>query len=376
MPIGGGIPAYIPTTMPQDQGGWYNLYPGKTPATTAAPAVPSATGAKPATYNPAVGGIPQVPDPLAEIQKAIGAYTANLPTLQGVANTTNAANQAALVKQITDLYPQFGANVNQMGMNIGNWAAGNISDSTRRMLSQSMAERGAAGGFGPDAGATNAALMAVLGKTSEGLQSQAINAQNALLSGIPRTSLTDATKLMPSPGDLLKGITEADLLANIYAAAPNPADAYNLAKADALSGLRLGQSRATGPFAGTPGGDSSATQQLLDMLVKRGTGSAGALPKYGIGESPEDVARHQAAQATQGTQLTPAQWDQEFMNFWDQSFGEPAATASSTFNGMPFDPYNYSATGLSAGEMIPMTGGYQYDPYGFSDVSEPDYMNF
>lgn len=358
MPIGGGIPAYIPTTMPQDQGGWYNLYPGKTPATTAAPAVPSATGAKPATYNPAVGGIPQVPDPLAEIQKAIGAYTANLPTLQGVANTTNAANQAALVKQITDLYPQFGANVNQMGMNIGNWAAGNISDSTRRMLSQSMAERGAAGGFGPDAGATNAALMAVLGKTSEGLQSQAINAQNALLSGIPRASLTDATKLMPSPGDLLKGITEADLLANIYAAAPNPADAYNLAKADALSGLRLGQNRATGPFAGTPGGDSSATQQLLDMLVRRGTGRA---------PTPSTTAPTTAN--TGSTQLTPAQWDQEFLNFWDQSFGEPAATTSSTFNGMPFDPYSYSAADLTSGNVSALESDFN-DPF-FNDYAYP-----
>lgn len=226
----------------------------------------------------AAGYIPTIPDPMGEVQKALGLYTANIPGLISGAGQINQANQQQLVQQITDLYPQFKGNVQRMGTDIGDWAAGNISQSTQNALAQAMAERGGAMGMGPNAASTNAALMAVLGKTTEGLQAQSIAAQNALLSGLPKAPLIDPTKLGPSPNELLQTISQGDLLNAYIQAAPNPEEAYRRAKKDAMDALAAGKAAATGPFAGgapTGGGVDDALNKFLNALFTRATGGSG-----------------------------------------------------------------------------------------------------
>ena len=320
----------------------YNVAHGLAPV-IASPSSPASTapgtiaGTPPTTYNPAVGGIPSVPDPLKAVQDAIAAYTSNfnalqelanketaarsamaqqqmeaaikaamagqagsLPAAQAIANQINAANQAAAVKQITDLYPQFTSNTAQLGANIADWAAGNLSQSTTNAIIRAMAERGVAGGFGADSPATNAALMSLIGKTSEALQQQGLTGQNTLISGLPKAPLTSAEGFMLSPNTILSGtlgqmgtpttvaslglnpanifgnLYNAQLQAALYRAAPDPAAAYNLAKANLTEGLTAGGRAGAGPYAGTPttGGTSSPEiLKFLQDLINRTSGS-------------------------------------------------------------------------------------------------------
>lgn len=282
MPIGGGI------SMSQD---FYNqpqeLIPQARnvlglPATTpiGAPASTSPgtiTGTAPSTYNPAVGGIPSVPDPLKAIQEAITGYTTNYNALQALANQQTAANQAAALKQITDLYPQFKGNTAQLGADIADWASGRISGSTVNELTRRMGERGIAGGFGPNAPATNAALMSLLGKTSEGLQQAGLTGQNTLLAGLPRTAPTSVESFGLTPGNIFGNLYNAQLQAALYRAAPDPASAYNLAMSNALKGLGAGGAAGRGPYAGTPTTGSTSSPEILKLLqdlINRGSGTS------------------------------------------------------------------------------------------------------
>lgn len=240
--------------------------PAASPATTAAKIPGAVTPVAPATYNPAVGGIPSVPDPLKSIADAIAAYTKNLPALQALANVQTAANQEAQVKQITDLYPQFKANTAQLGANVADWAAGKLSTSTTNALTRAMMERGVAGGFGPDSGQTNAALMALMGKTSEALQGQGLTGQNTILAGLPKTTPTTVASLGMTPESIFSPLYNAQLQAALYAAAPNPADAYNLAMSNATRGLGMGGAAGRGPYAGVPTTGGTSSPEILKML--------------------------------------------------------------------------------------------------------------
>lgn len=248
------------------------------PVPLGAPVVPGAVpGTAPSTYNPAVGGIPSVPDPLKAIQDAITNYTTNLPALQALANQQTAANQAAAVKAITDLYPQFKSNTAQLGADIADWAAGNISQSTVNQLTQRMGERAIRSGFGPNAPATNAALLSLLGKTAEGLQQTALTGQNTLLAGLPRTAPVSVESFGLTPGNIFGNLYNAELQAALYRAAPDPASAYNLAMQNAMRGLTGGIGAGAGPYAGTPttGGTSSPEiLKLLQDLINRGSGTS------------------------------------------------------------------------------------------------------
>lgn len=285
MPLGGGI---------SSTQRFYSQGVPITPGIMAAPAAPVVTS--PATPIPGsltgvstsegaspVGYKPVVPDPLKAIEDAINAYTSKLSSLQAAATKQTEANQALALKQITDLYPQFMANTEQLGTNIADWSKGLISQPTVNAITQAMAERGAARGMGPASPNINAALARVIGRTSEGLQQQALTGQNALLSGLPKTTPVSVSSLGITPENLFSSIFGAQQLANLYAAAPNPADAYNLAMQNAQRGLTAGGAAGRGPYAVSPGGEGTAdpnTMAMLQALINRGTGMSPSASAY------------------------------------------------------------------------------------------------
>lgn len=229
------------------------------------------TGQSTTTGSAALGYKPLVPDPTATAANAIKGNLTNLTSATDLANQITNSMQANRIGQITNLYPQFNANTAQSGANISNWAQGRISDSTTNALSQAAAERGAMGGFGPVSPNSNAAFMRLIGQTSEGLQQQAISGQNALLSGLPTTTPTNPSSFMVSPDAQYN----AQLLANIYAASPDPNAAYTLAAQNALSGLSQGQIAARPTGSGASAGTSNLNDLgWLDNLINRTSGSA------------------------------------------------------------------------------------------------------
>lgn len=285
MPLGGGI---------SSNQRFYSQGVPITPGIMAPPAAPTVTS--PATPIPGtltgvstgegaspVGYKPVVPDPLKYIQEAIDSYMKQLPTLQQAATKQTETNQALALKQITDLYPQFMANTSQLGANIGDWSKGLISPGTVNTITQAMAERGAARGMGPSSPNINAALARVLGLTSEELQQRALTGQNTLLAGLPKTTPVSVSSLGITPENIFSSLFGAQQLANLYAAAPNPADAYNLAMQNATRGLSAGGAAGRGPYAGGVGTEGTAdpnTMAMLQALINRGTGTTTGTSAY------------------------------------------------------------------------------------------------
>src|SRR5512147_936344 len=108
--------------MPTDTRDWFSGFGGGIGV--------SGGGGRAGRGNEATGYIPTIPDPLAEIQKALHQYTTSIPSMINSAQAINEANQAAALKQITDLYPQFTQNVKQLGANVADWSQGNLSRNT------------------------------------------------------------------------------------------------------------------------------------------------------------------------------------------------------------------------------------------------------
>lgn len=251
---------------------YYGTNSGNGSGTSTSPtSAGSLTGTTTTQGSEASGYRPVVPDPTTSAATALYGNAVNLPNIEGVAQAINLFNQSELQNQIASLYPQFKGTVNQLGQNISEGAAGNISTSTKNLLGQAMAERGAAGGQGVSSPNTNAALMALMGKTSEGIQSQALTDYSKLLSSLPLVQGYDVTSMFTSPETQYN----SQLLSNIYAASANPAAAYSQAKSDATSGLNAGLGTAGGGVT-MLGGGGSGSGDFLSSLVNRSTGGAAA----------------------------------------------------------------------------------------------------
>ena len=94
-------------------------------------------------------------------------------------------NQQAIRHEMEDYIPGLTGLLNQSATNTRQGLEGMVSDSTRRALTQMAMERNAGIGGGVDSPNANAALLAVLGHTSEQLQQQAEQNLTAAANRVP-----------------------------------------------------------------------------------------------------------------------------------------------------------------------------------------------
>ena len=126
---------------------------------------------------------------------------AAMPYSQSVADMVNAANQSAQQSANAGrLGPGGQAVQNQLLANAGSQAAGQISPGTVSTIEQAMAERGGGGGFAPDSPNTNAALMRMLGQTSEQQQAAGLAGYSTLLGDNPSAPIYSAGSNLVTPG--------------------------------------------------------------------------------------------------------------------------------------------------------------------------------
>lgn len=194
-----------------------------------------------------------IPDPTATTAAAITGTKSNLADIESLASDVNAYNQGQKISQISELYPQYTSTLSQLGSDVADWASGKISQSTKNQLTQSMSERGALTGQGVNSANSNAALMSLLGTTSEALQSKGLSGYSTLLSTIP-TSTMDVSKFFVDPNTTYN----AQLLANYAEASPNPETQAESEIASAVSGLNSGYNKASSG-TGTSGWSSPTT---------------------------------------------------------------------------------------------------------------------
>lgn len=195
------------------------------------------TGTAPGGYNPAYGGIPQVPNIIDVYGQAISANQQALPKLTQLGSTITGASEEELLNNLRMALPGYDASVAKSMGNIGSLQAGEIPSDVKNLITQQAAERGIATGLYSSPNA-NAALLSALGQTSLGLQSEGEKQMSSLINRTPQAQPYDVSRLFLQPTDLY----ESQLLSNIYKAAPVPEAAARALISEAQGGYQTGRS--------------------------------------------------------------------------------------------------------------------------------------
>jgi len=118
-------------------------------------------GAPPANYDPAYGGIPGVPNPIASQSDAIAGNLANLSEMFNLATGVNEFNTGQALKQYETNMPGFDALRGKQSDLIGEELAGTIPQDVLNLIGTNAAERGVSGGHPGDPNASAAYLRAL-----------------------------------------------------------------------------------------------------------------------------------------------------------------------------------------------------------------------
>lgn len=171
-------------------------------------------------WTAAYGGIPTVPSPISTAGTAITGNLANLSDLYQLSGNVNAFNIGEAAAPYAANLPNYQAMIEQSSGNILSRLKGEVPTDVVNQLVQNAAERGIMTGStgGPN---ENAAYLRALGLTSLGLQTQAEGELTGAIGRTPVPQLFNPSTFFVTPEQQ----QQAQLAANIYGAAPNPAAA-------------------------------------------------------------------------------------------------------------------------------------------------------
>lgn len=231
------------------------------PVTTYNPTAPSDLAADPALGPPgAYGTVPVIPPTSTNTSQSTTTSIPNLPNYDALASAASLIAQNQMAGQLN---PQDLANAQE-------WAA----------------QRGVATGTGFDSPNNMAAYQQFLGLSAQQLEQQGLTNYNALLAGAPRTTDTTGSQTIDN-----------NVLAAIYAAAPNPYLAAQANLAAQRAGLASGAG-AVGGVGGALGGvgavphpaTAAAGGGVVPVAGGAGAGGAGAAGAGGAGGVPINPA--------------------------------------------------------------------------------------
>lgn len=293
-------------------------------------------GTIPTNWSRIYGGTPSVPDPGATQGAAVTSNMSNLANILGLASGVNAANTSELFNQYAAFNPDLASNLAQSSANIASGLRGELSSGTINQLVKLGAERGISGGQTTRSPNVNAALLAALAKTSEGVQQTAEQQLTAAMGRTPHAQLFDINSQLTSPDDW----QAAQLAANLYASAPDPTAAGE----NALRQLQRGIGAGGGLSGGTTPQGGAYTP-----IVRTGTGGQVVLPSTSTGTTYGGTTYYGGS--TPGTA-------QQNWNDWYNSLDRSGWTTGTTQE----TPNWYETT-------------YGFDPAEFG-ISDMDYGNY
>lgn len=224
--------------------------PAPNPFTRSAPTSTSPASIAPApasNWDPAYGGIPQVPSYTDTTRQALDAFTQNQQTIQSLTDQLNAFNLAQQTRQFEAGFPGYQGAAAQSASNIGSMLRGQVPKDVQDLLQQQAAERGISLGI-PGSQMQDYNFLRSLGLTSLGMQQQGEQELTGALARMPRVGLFDPTRYMVTP----EQAQQAQWQANLMNAAPIPAAAAAANMAAAQTGLRGGAGAYPGYSYGTP----------------------------------------------------------------------------------------------------------------------------
>jgi len=186
---------------------------------------PSLVGASPGAYDPRYGGIPQVPNPAATSASAIAANMGNLSQLDQLFGGLNTFNAGQAANQLKTNLPGYEGLIGQRSGVIGQELKGQLPQDVLDQIIQRSAERGIATGS-PISPNNNAAYLKALGLTSLGQISKGMTDLSGAIHDTPTAPLANPASMFITPD----AIQQAQMGANIYASAPQPAAAARAAQ--------------------------------------------------------------------------------------------------------------------------------------------------
>lgn len=202
-------------------------------------------GADPGSaYDPAYGGVPQVPTPGATQTDALLSNLGQLSNLYRLAIGAGKASAGGAETQLDQNLPGYAGARDKSMANINSLLSGQIPEDVVRQLSQRAAERGVAIGS-PGSPNSMAALLQALGLTSLGLQQQGEQALTGAVGRTPRGPNFDPSTMLLNP----QAQQEWQYLANLLKAAPVPGSAAAANLRALRQGVGAGQG---GGRSGTP----------------------------------------------------------------------------------------------------------------------------
>ena len=187
--------------------------PGGSTVASMAPG-PTQSGAGP------YGTVPTAPDPGATQAAALQYNLSQMARIQAIMAAINEQNvrsqRAALEYQI----PGYLGEMGQAMGNIGQGQRGFVPGDVWNMIQTGGAERGIGVGS-PVSPNSNAAMLAVLGKTSLGEEQRAMENFRNIIAAVPQLQPWNPSSLLITP----EQVFNAQYLANVLRAAPNPTEA-------------------------------------------------------------------------------------------------------------------------------------------------------
>ncbi len=226
-----------------------DLDPNPTGSTTGVPS--NIPAVHPPGWDPAYGGAPDIPNPIASAWQALGGNMDLLPSLFSLGNAYNLFNYDQRLGQVQGT-PGFSGVASNL--------AGQLPQDVVNQLAQRSAERGISTGGAPDSPNLNAAYLRSLGLNSLDLQNRGQQQLGSLLGQFQQAA----------PYNLMSGLVSsedqqaANAAAGVSAAAPNPRSAADEEQRKLLEAIEAGK-RAAG--AGGPAGSSGIdVQKIIDAF--------------------------------------------------------------------------------------------------------------
>lgn len=179
-------------------------------------------GAGATGYDPATGGVPQIPNPISTQSQAIGGNQMNLQALIALLSGVNNSQQSQLTSNFNTAIPNYQALTQTASSDIGNNLNGQVPPDVINLLTQQAAERGVTTGM-PGGPNSNAAYLQALGLTSMGRQDLGVSQLDAT-----RNSASATVAPLFNPASFLvtpEQQQQAQTAANTMAAAPIPSAA-------------------------------------------------------------------------------------------------------------------------------------------------------
>lgn len=168
-------------------------------------------------YDPAYGGIPQLPSPTATAGQAIAGDSANMSQLLQLLSSLDTAQQGQLLSQYNMAIPNYSALTATASANTQADLNGQVPQDVVNLLQQQAAERGISTGM-PGSSNSNAAYLRALGLTSLGQQQTGQQNLATMTQTAPNAGLFNPANFLVTPEQQQQ---EASAQA-LYNAAPIP----------------------------------------------------------------------------------------------------------------------------------------------------------